>query len=107
MDKVEERVQELVDILKRSLSEDDITILMPTVRNIAELEPKLKELRSRPFIKYHPTDPMKSKPTTEAKLYRLLKSTYEQSLRLLLMFKRQGLPEEEDALDAWLKAQEV
>ena len=77
------------------------------ISEIIFIEEQLVELKKLPFIKVHPKDPTKQKPTAAAKQYKELLQQYNSSLRLLFRLMGDlGESEEESPLRKWIHARE-
>lgn len=97
------RKDELVKLCS-SLSETNKTATAQLVDEIAFLEGQLAELKQKPFIKYHPTDPTLQKTTPAAKLYKELLQQYNNCIKTLIsVCGKAGEEEETSPLREYLK----
>jgi hypothetical protein len=103
--KTPDRLQELLDILKKGGADE--TKGGQLAEEIVFLEERMRELKKLPFIKINPKDPTKQKGTAAAKQYKELLQQYNNSLKLLLKIAGDlGEVEEESPLRIWAKKQE-
>lgn len=82
---------------------DNDTTLVPLVDEILFLENKLTELKKLPFIKIHPTDSTKQKPTPAAKQYKELLQQYTNCIKVLSRTSGTDDKDEESPLRKWVK----
>lgn len=91
------RRDELLKIINNDIS------LLPMVDEILFLEGKLTELKKLPFIKVHPTDQTKQKPTPAAKQYKELLQQYTNCIKVLARASRTDDKDEESPLRKWVR----
>lgn len=97
------RKDELIKLCE-SLSESTRTTTTRLVDEIVFLEEQLSELKTKPFIKYHPSDPTQQKATPSAKLYKELLQQYNNCIKILLSAcGKTGESEETSPLREYLK----
>ena len=73
------------------------------VDEILFLEVKLTELKKLPFIKVHPTDQTKQKPTPAAKQYKELLQQYTNCIKVLARAGGTDDKDEESPLRKWVR----
>jgi len=96
-----DREKQLLDYIGSSGGAKDT--YRPLVEQIVFLEGQLDELRALPFIRVHPSDPARQKPTPAARQYRELLSQYTACIKVL--GKITGDSGDEDSpLRAWMTA---
>jgi hypothetical protein len=98
------RFDELVEVIA-SLDENARKILEPTIERIVFLEQRLDALEKLPFIKVHPEDQTKQKPTVAGKQYKDLLQQHNNCIKILLSAARKENGEEESPLRQWGKKQ--
>lgn len=76
------RRDELLKIFE-DLDENVLMIVSPMIDELIFIEDQLAELRTKPFIKYHPTIPTKQKATDASKLYKNLLAQQKDIVRIL------------------------
>lgn len=79
-------------------------IVAPLIDELVFVEEQLLELRSKPFIRYHPDDPSIQKDTAASRLYNKLLAQHKDIVRILCsQLHKGGEGEEESPLDAYFK----
>lgn len=97
------RKEELLKIFE-GVDGDILTIITPLIDDLVFIEDQLKELKGKPFIKYHPTDPTIQKQTPSGRLYRDLLAQEKDIIRILCsQLHKGGASEDESPLRAYLK----
>lgn len=91
-----DRKQELIQYV-------DDKMLEPMIDDFLFIENQLIELKKLPFIKVHPKDPTKQKPTPAAKLYKELLQQYTNISKILLRVSGADEADEESPLRKWVK----
>lgn len=100
------RKEELLKIFNE-LDKNVLTIVEPMVDEMVFIEEQLAELRTKPFIKYHPNDPSIQKQTPAGKLYKDLLATEKDIVRILCsQLHKGGDSENESPLRTYLKGLE-
>lgn len=100
------RRDELLKIFKE-LDGNVLTIVEPMIGELVFIEEQLVELRTKPFIKYHPNDPSIQKPTPAGKLYKDLLAQQKDIVRILCsQLHKTGSEDGESPLRAYLKGLE-
>ena len=79
------RKEEILQLFKDVEHKD---LLVKSVDDLLFLEDQLEELRTKPHIKYHPTNPSLQKRTEAGKLYKEYLQQYTNVVKILL----RGLP---------------
>lgn len=98
------RRDELLKIFKE-LDGNVLTIVEPMIGELVFIEEQLAELRTKPFIKYHPNDPSIQKQTSAGKLYKDLLAQQKDIVRILCSQLHKGGEGESDSpLDAYFKS---
>lgn len=69
------RKDELLKLFS-GVDKETMTIISPSIDEMIFLEEKLDEVRKKPFIKYHPTDPTKQKILPAQRTYISLLQQY-------------------------------
>lgn len=99
-----DRHDELVRIFE-GVDADVLTIVTPMIEDLVFIEKQLAELRTKPFIRYHPTDPTLQKTTSAGKLYKDLLAQEKDIVRILCSQLRKGnTGEDESPLRAYLNS---
>lgn len=81
-----------------------LTIVEPMIEDLVFVESQLEELRSKPFIRYHPKDPSQQKPTVAYKVYRDLLAQEKDMVRILCSQLHKGPTDEKQSpLRAYLE----
>lgn len=93
-----ERKKELEEYIKNDVA------LLPLVGEVLFLESQLDYLRQLPFIKIHPSDPTKQKPTPAAKQYKEFLQQYNNCLKILAKASGHDLEDEESPLRKWINS---
>lgn len=93
-----ERKKELEEYIKNDVA------LLPLVGEVLFLESQLDYLRQLPFIKIHPSDSTKQKPTPAAKQYKELLQQYNNCLKILAKASGHDLEDEESPLRKWINS---
>lgn len=98
---VMERKEEILKLF----SDDSIQkIVSPLIDDLIFIESQLAELRTKPFLRSHPTNPAIQKQTPAGKLYKDLLSQQKDIVRILCMqLHKTGEEENESPLRAYLK----
>lgn len=97
------RKDELIKIFG-DVDDSVLTIVAPMIDDLVFIEGQLEELRTKPFIKYHPNDPANQKATASGKLYKDLLAQEKDIVRILCSQLHKGATEEtESPLRAYLK----
>lgn len=100
------RKEELLKIFKE-LDKNVLTIVEPMIDDLVFIEDQLRDLRSRPFIKYHPDDETRQKQTPAGKLYKDLLAQEKDIVRILCsQLNKSGSDDNESPLRAYLKGLE-
>lgn len=100
------RKDELLRIFNE-LDKNVLTIVEPMIGELVFIEEQLADLRTKPFIKYHPNDPSIQKQTPAGKLYKDLLATEKDIVRILCSQLHKGGDGESDSpLRAYLKGLE-
>lgn len=100
------RRDELVEIFK-GLDGNVLKIVEPMIEDLVFIEDQLKDLRTRPFIKYHPNDPSIQKQTPAGKLYKDLLAQEKDIVRILCsQLHKTGSEDVESPLRLYLKGLE-
>mgnify|MGYP003301154957 CR=1 FL=1 len=100
------RRDELLKIFKE-LDGNVLTIVEPMIGELVFIEEQLAELRTKPFIKYHPNDPNLQKQTPAGKLYKDLLAQQKDIVRILCsQLNKSGCEDGESPLRAYLKGLE-
>ena len=101
------RRQELEKIVCKTGTDNDIKSNQ-LIDEIIFLEVQMLDLRTLPFIKVNPKNPMQQKATPAAKLYKETLQQYNNSLRLLFRLTGDmGETEEDSPLRRWVKSREL
>ncbi len=96
------RHDELLAIF-RSVDENILTVVEPLIDDLIFIEKQLEELRSKPFIKYHPKDDSIQKITVAGKMYKDLLASQKDIVRILCMeLHKDGTTESDSPLRAYL-----
>lgn len=97
------RIDELNKIFEGA-NENVKTIVSPMLDELVFIEEQLKELRTKPFIKYHPNDSTQQKQTPAGKLYRDLLAQEKDIVRILCSQIHKGSDDTgESPLREWVK----
>ena len=100
------RKEELLKIFTE-LDKNVLIIVEPMIGELVFIEEQLVELRSKPFIKYHPKDPSIQKQTPAGKLYKDLLAQEKDIVRILCsQLHKTGSEEGDSPLRAYLKTLE-
>lgn len=100
------RTNELKKIFE-TFDEDVKTIVSPLFDEMDFIEGQLVELKKKPFIKYHPTDPTIQKQTAAGKLYKELLSQEKDIVRILCsQLHKTGNDNDESPLRNYLRSLE-
>lgn len=100
------RKEELLKIFKE-LDGNVLTIVEPMIGELVFIEEQLAELRTKPFIKYHPQDPSTQKQTPAGRLYKDLLAQEKDIVRILCsQLHKTGSEDGESPLRAYLKGLE-
>lgn len=100
------RHDELIKIFKGA-DVDILTIVEPMIGELVFIEEQLADLRTKPFIKYHPNDPSIQKQTPAGKLYKDLLAQEKDIVRILCsQLHKSGSDDVESPLRAYLKGLE-
>lgn len=97
------------DLLKiyKELDKNVLTIVEPMIGELVFIEEQLADLRTKPFIRYHPTDPTMQKQTPAGKLYKDLLAQQKDIVRILCsQLHKTGSDEGDSPLRAYLKTLE-
>lgn len=94
---MEERKKELLALC------DDKKEVSRLVDEIVFIESKLAEIKTIPFYKVHPEDPLRQKVLPAGKLYRELLQQYNSSLKLFASMTGHDMGDEESPLRKWVK----
>lgn len=78
--------------------------LLPVIDNVLYLEDVLKDLQTKPKIKYHPTDPTKQKLLPAAKLYKEYMQQYLNCIKILLRAAGKDGTDEESPLREYFRS---
>ncbi|MBR5835589.1 MAG: hypothetical protein IKY66_05430 [Bacteroidales bacterium] len=95
------------DLLKiyKELDKNILTIVEPMIGELVFIEDQLAELKTKPFIRYHPTDPSVQKQTPAGRLYRDLLAQQKDIVRILCsQLHKSGDGEGDSPLDAYFKS---
>lgn len=97
-----ERRKELADIFK-DIEPNQRRLVDRLLDECVFLEERMEELKRLPFIRVHPTDPSKQKPTPAAKQYKETTQSYMNCVRILcsLLNKVEGV--EDDPVQKFLE----
>jgi len=73
------------DLIKifAGMDENVLTIVSPMIDDLVFVESQLDDLRTKPFIRYHPTDPSIQKATPAYKIYKDLLAQEKDIVRIL------------------------
>ena len=93
-------IKRKTELLK--LVNNDI-VLTKAIEEMVILEERLEYLKSLPFIKIHPDDPMKQKATPASKLYRELLQQYTTLVRIMMRATGTDEHDEESPLRKWFR----
>lgn len=97
------------DLLKifEGMDKNVLTIVEPMVGELVFIEEQLVELRSKPFIKYHPNDESLQKQTPAGKLYKDLLAQQKDIVRILCsQLHKTGAEDSDSPLRTYLKSLE-
>lgn len=76
------RRDEIIKVFE-GLDANILTIVEPLIDEMVYLEEEMADLRTKPKIKYHPTDPSLQKVTPAGKLYKDDLAQYKDIVRIL------------------------
>lgn len=96
------RIDQLREIAEK-LGDDQKTVILPLVDNIAFMENKLDELRSMPQIRVHPRDPARQQITPAGKAYKETMQSYIGAIKVVLSALNKAGTDEADELLEVLK----
>lgn len=96
------RKEKLLKIFE-NVDEDKKILVEQTIEEVLFLEEQLKELKKYPFIKIHPTDVTRQKPTPAGKQYKEFMQSYLNALKVLNSVVSRDTFAEEDDFDKWIK----
>lgn len=95
---MENRKQTLLKIV------DNNELFYQLIDEIIYLESKLIELKTYPFIKTNPNNPLQQKATPAAKLYKEFLQQYNNCIKLLAKATGQDENDEESPLRKWARS---
>lgn len=101
------RKDELLVIFK-ALDGNVLKIAEPMIDDLVFIEEQLKELRTKPFIKYDPNDMSRQRLTPAGKLYKDLLAQEKDIVRILFtQLNKTGSEKDDSPLRAYLKGLEI
>jgi len=89
--------------LKKIVGQENMDKAERLIEEVVFIEEQLRELKKLPFLKVHPKDKTKQKPTASARLYKELLQQYNNSLKLLFRITGETESDEESPLRRWVK----
>lgn len=89
------RREKLAEIFE-NIEDDQRVLIDPLLDEVVFLEDRMRELRQAPFIRFHPEDRSRQKPTAAAKQYKECSQSYMNAIRILSGILRKA---EGDAAD--------
>lgn len=100
------RREDLIKIFA-GMNENVLTIVSPMIDDLVFVESQLDDLRTKPFIRYHPADPSIQKVTPAGKLYKDLLAQEKDIVRILCsQLHKGGSDDAESPLRAYLRGLE-
>ena len=97
-----ERKAQLMKLLENNPNKDTLGFL---VDDIVFLEDKLNALKQLPFIRVHPDNPERQKPTPDCRQYKELLQQYNNCLKILLHATNSTDEQADSPLRIWVKNQ--
>jgi len=89
--------------LKEIVGQENMDKAERLIEEVVFIEEQLRELKKLPFLKVHPKDKTRQKPTASARLYKELLQQYNNSLKLLFRITGETESDEESPLRRWVK----
>ena len=97
-----ERKAQLMKLLENNPNKDTLGFL---VDDIVFLEDKLNALKQLPFIRVHPDNPERQKPTPACRQYKELLQQYNNCLKILIRATNRTDEPADSPLRIWVKSQ--
>ena len=89
--------------MKKIVGQENLDKAEQLIEEVVFIEEQLRELKKLPFLKVHPKDKTRQKPTASARLYKELLQQYNNSLKLLFRITGETESDEESPLRRWVK----
>lgn len=96
------RIDSLRDLIK-TVDESKLMLLEPSLEILADLENRLKDLRTKDFIIFNPKNPAQSKQTAAGKQYKEFLQAYNNTLKIVMNAIRTNDAPIDDGLDDFIK----
>ena len=97
-----ERKAQLLRLLENNPNKD---VLEPMLDDLVFLEDKLNNLRELPFIRVHPDNSERQKPTPACRQYKELLQQYNNCLKILIRATNSTNEQADSPLRLWVKSQ--